>query len=248
MTSGPETGVRTGRRRTGRVSWGIVDAVLCWVAGGVAAGIVGIPLYSRATGLDIDPVYTFGLLLPAQQFTVILAVYLVSRLKGRGSLAADFGLDLGFRLSDARALFLGAALEFVLAAAVLPLLTLSREAEPQQLLRDLQDSQGAPPVFLFVIGAVVLAPLVEELLYRGLLLRALLRRVQPAGAVFLSALVFALVHYVGDPSTLPFLPALTALGVALGLVALRTGSLKWPILIHAGFNLTTTLLFLVASG
>jgi uncharacterized protein len=247
VTSGPKTGVRTGRRRTGRISWGISDALMCWVAGGVAAGVVGIPLYSRA-GADIDPVYTFGLLLPAQQITVILAVYLVSRLKGRGSLAADFGLRFGLRLADLRALALGAGLEIALAAAVLPLLTLSRDAEPQQLLRELHHSRGAPPVFLFVIGAVVLAPLVEELLYRGLLLRALLRRMEPAGAVFASAVVFALVHFVGDPGTLPFLPALTALGVVLGLVALRTGDLKASILIHAGFNLTTTLLFLAASG
>jgi hypothetical protein len=225
----------------------VADALLCWIAGGVAAGIVGIPLYSRA-GTDIDPVYTFGLLLPAQQVTVILAVYLVSRLKGRGSMAADFGLRLGFQWADTRALALGAALEMLLAAAVLPLLTLSRNAEPQQLLRDLHHSQGAPPVLLFVIGAVVLAPLVEELLYRGLLLRALLRRMEPAGAIFASAAVFALVHFVGDPGTLPFLPALTALGVVLGLVALRTGDLKWSILIHAGFNLTTTVLFLAASS
>jgi membrane protease YdiL (CAAX protease family) len=247
VTSGPRTGLATGRRRTGRVTWGISDAVLCWIAGGVVAGIVGIPLYNRL-GVDLDPVYTFGLLLPAQQVTVILAIYLVSRWKGRGSLAADFGLRFGLRWADTRALAVGAALEMMLAAAVLPLLTLSREAEPQQLLRDLNQSRGAPPVFLFVIGAVVLAPLVEELLYRGLLLRALLRRMEPAGAVFSSAIVFALVHYVGDPGTLPFLPALTALGVVLGLVALRTGTLKWPILIHAGFNLTTTILFLTAAS
>jgi uncharacterized protein len=247
VTSGPSTGLPTGRRRTGRIAWGISDALLCWIAGGVVAGVVGIPLYSRL-GADLDPVYTFGLLLPAQQVTVIFAVYLVSRLKGLGSLAADFGLRFQLRWADTRALAVGAVLEMVLAAAVLPLLTLSRDAEPQQLLRDLHHSRGAPPVFLFVIGAVVLAPLVEELLYRGLLLRALLRRMEPAGAVFTSALVFALVHYVGDPGTLPFLPALTALGVVLGLVALRAGNLKWPILIHAGFNLTTTVLFLTAAS
>ena len=42
-------------------------------------------------------------------------------------------------------------------------------------------------------------------------------------------------------------PALTVLGAILSAVALRTNSLSRPILIHAGFNLTTTILFL-ASG
>jgi membrane protease YdiL (CAAX protease family) len=103
-------------------------------------------------------------------------------------------------------------------------------------------------VVLFVIGAVILAPVVEELLFRGVLLRALLRRVAPVTAVLASAVIFALVHYVGDPHTLPFLPALTGLGVVLAVVALRSGDLSTSIFIHAGFNLTTTILFLVSGS
>ena len=72
-------------------------------------------------------------------------------------------------------------------------------------------------------------------------------KVTPATAILVSAVVFALVHYIGDPNTLPFLPALTGLGVVLAIVALRTGDLSTSIFMHAGFNLTTTILFL-ASG
>ena len=62
--------------------------------------------------------------------------------------------------------------------------------------------------------------------------------------MLVSAVIFALVHLVGDPNTLPFLPALTALGAVLAVVALRSGNLSTSIFIHAGFNLTTTILFL----
>ena len=223
-------------------TWGIPDALLCWLAGGFVAGLAAIPVYSRPSE---NPIYTFGVLLPAQQLTIFLAVVFVSRVKGRGSLAADFGFRL--QPADLRALAIGAALEIGLAIAVLPLLSLTRDAEPQQLLRDLNQSRGTPPVVLFALGAVVAAPVVEELLFRGLLLRALLRRFEPVGAVLISAVVFALIHYVGDPSTLPFLPALAGLGAVLGVIALRTNSLSRPILIHAGFNLTTTVLYLAAT-
>ena len=117
----------------------------------------------------------------------------------------------------------------------------------QQLLTDLDKHRDAATVALFVVGAVILAPLVEELLFRGVLLRALLRKFDPPVAVLVSALVFALVHYIGDPHTLPFLPALAGLGAVLAVTAVRTGDLSASIFIHAGFNLTTTVLFL-ASG
>lgn len=242
----PRAGTRDDDRPPGRVVWGIPDAVMCWVASGVVAAIAGLPFSGRPF-TDVDPLYKFGLLLPAQQVALVLALVFVSRVKGRGSLQADFGL--GLRRADGRALAIGAALEFALAASVLPLLILNNELEPrQQLLLDLERTERFLPVVLFVLGAVVMAPLVEELLYRGLLLRALLRRVGPGPAVFISAVTFAAVHFLGDPNALQFIPALAGLGIILGVVALRTNSLSRPILIHGGFNLTTTVLLLSSGG
>ena len=82
----------------------------------------------------------------------------------------------------------------------------------------------------------------EELLFRGLLLRSLARRVTALQAVTISALVFALAHPLFDPSlgTLAVVPALFALGAVSGVVALRTGELSRSILLHVGFNLLTT--------
>jgi len=229
-----------------RIAWGLPDALLCWMAGYLGAILASIPLYASHGGTDIDTKLVFGVILPAQQLTVVLAVVYVTRLKGQKSLAADFGLVV--RLRDAKALIVGATLEIVLTLALLPIIQLDPDAQNQQLLSDLKDNRDVGTIVLFVIGAVVLAPIVEELLFRGVLLRALLRRVQPVTAVLGSAVIFALVHYVGDPNTLPFLPALTGLGAVLALVALRSGDLSTAIFIHAGFNLTTTILFLVAGS
>ena len=241
MTAAP----REPETKPARVAWGLPDALLCWMAGYLGAVVASIPLYA-SRGSNIDTKLIFGIVLPAQQLTVILAVVYVSRLKGQKSLATDFGLMV--RLRDARALVVGATLEIVLTLALLPILQLDPDAQNQQLLNDLKDHRDAATVVLFFIGAVILAPLVEELLFRGVLLRALLRKVQPVTAVVTSAVIFALVHYLGDPNTLPFLPALAGLGAVLAIVALRTGDLSMSIFIHAGFNLTTTILFLVSGS
>jgi membrane protease YdiL (CAAX protease family) len=229
-----------------RIAWGLPDALLCWMAGYLGALLASFPLYASHGGPDIDTKLIFGIILPAQQLTVVLAVIYVTRLKGQKSLAADFGLVVHLR--DAKALVVGATLEIVLTLALLPILQLDPDAQNQQLLTDLKDNRNVGTIALFFIGAVILAPVVEELLFRGVLLRALLRKTQPVTAVVASAVIFALVHYVGDPNTLPFLPALTGLGAVLAIVAMRSGDLSTPIFIHAGFNLTTTILFLVSGS
>lgn len=69
-------------------------------------------------------------------------------------------------------------------------------------------------VLLVVIALVVLAPLGEELLFRGLLLRGLVRRVRFWPAAVLSGLVFAAAH--ADVYTLwPRAITLAATGVVL---------------------------------
>jgi hypothetical protein len=83
----------------------------------------------------------------------------------------------------------------------------------------------------FVAIAVVLAPLCEELCFRGHLAAALHSRHRPAVAVGASALLFGLVHL--DPLRGP---ALLALGALYGWLAWRSGSI-WPAVIaHAANN------------
>jgi membrane protease YdiL (CAAX protease family) len=229
------------------IAWGLPDALICWLAGNFGAILASFPLYAANHGkTDIDTKLTFGIVLPAQQITVVLAVIAISRLKGQRSLGRDFGFWV--RLRDSKALVVGATLEIVLTLALLPILQLDPDAKNQQLLSDLKEHRDVGTIVLFFVGAVIFAPIVEELLFRGVLLRGLLRRTEPVTAVLVSAVIFALVHWVGDPNTLPLLPALAGLGVVLAVVALRSGDLSTSIFIHAGFNLTTTILFLAQGG
>jgi membrane protease YdiL (CAAX protease family) len=96
----------------------------------------------------------------------------------------------------------------------------------------------SPMVFLLLcLATLVLAPLLEECLYRGLVQTALLGVLGSSQrwlVVLIAAGIFAAIH-VGAV-TWHALPGLLVLGVILGYLYERTGSL-WPgIVVHAGFN------------
>jgi len=85
--------------------------------------------------------------------------------------------------------------------------------------------------------AVAIAPVFEELFFRGILLPALARRVGAGGAVILTSLVFAAFH-VHLPSFLP----LFLIAVAFALAYLYTGSLLVPMVMHGVFNAVNLIL------
>ncbi len=77
-----------------------------------------------------------------------------------------------------------------------------------------------------VIG--LLAPLAEEIVFRGAILKALLQsRLSTSGAIILSAVLFALVH--GNPAQMPHA---LIVGVLLGWMYWRTGSILPSVAFH----------------
>ncbi len=102
---------------------------------------------------------------------------------------------------------------------------LGHEWQEQQVLTDLR----AEPV-IFFLCAVALAPLCEEVLFRGLLYPAFRNKIGPGLAMTASAALFTLVH---PPQTYP---AIFVLGFALAYAYERTGTLVAPITFHAIFN------------
>ena len=97
----------------------------------------------------------------------------------------------------------------------------------------------APGVFLLtLLKSALLAPVLEELFFRGYLLHAMKRFGEPRAAA-VSALCFALVHLGGTPCAWVMY---AAMGLLLAALTMRTGSLLAPMLVHAVYNLTLVLL------
>lgn len=110
---------------------------------------------------------------------------------------------------------------------------------------DLTTLFGAGPLGAFTTVLVVglLGPVLEEVALRGVLLGALERRVGAVAAVALTAVAFSLLHV----SAWSFVP-LTALGLALGWLAVRSRSL-WPaVILHVAYNALILLSAFRAAG
>ncbi len=106
------------------------------------------------------------------------------------------------------------------------------------MLKALLDSTDPVATAIMVVSAVVLAPVFEEIIFRGLMQSALLTTLgggQRWLTILLASLFFAIVH--GGVATWQVMPGLFILGVMLGWLYERHGSL-WPcIVLHALFNL-----------
>jgi membrane protease YdiL (CAAX protease family) len=221
--------------------WGLGDFLWIYFAG-IVASVVGASIGFAITGDTSGHVgalttalSTFG------QFGTWLACLLyIARSKGR-SLRDDFGLT--FQLEDWWAPFAGIGLFLVGSALIYPLVSIANAN--QQVVDDLRQAGGAK-LAVFAVVASIIAPVCEELLFRGLLLRALRRRMSPEMAVIVQALAFALAHPMLSPTLGDFavVPALFLLGAVSGVIAVRRGDLSASIMMHIGFNLVTTLLAL----
>ena len=226
------------------VRWGLGDFAWVWLAGILGAVIVGSVAASvrgsgphhatDATDIAASVIGTGAGMLGA--------AWLVSRGKGLGTLRRDFGLVV--RIRDWPWLAAGVLLQ-VAALGAIELLQRAAgdQSSAQETVRVLERSSG-PEMLVAILGVALLAPLVEELLFRGLLLRALLRRMDAAPAVALSGALFAAAHLL-DPGAAIVLAPLLALGIISGTRAVRTGELSQSILLHAGFNLLAAAQLLV---
>lgn len=112
-----------------------------------------------------------------------------------------------------------------------------------EVLLELQRPDLPPwtPLTLWA-GAVLVAPFSEEAFFRGIFQTGLGRIIHPRGAVVLVAAAFGLAHANQPQVILP----LFMLGLALGWVYERCGSLIAPMALHLVFNLKTMVYFTIS--
>lgn len=94
------------------------------------------------------------------------------------------------------------------------------------------------PILAF-ITIVVLAPLLEELLFRGIILEGYLKNYSPANSILISSFLFALIH-----GNLAQGIGALVMGIVVGLLYWRTKSLLFCIALHIINNLTAFLLLI----
>ena len=120
------------------------------------------------------------------------------------------------------------------------------EPLPQEVVKMFGDAVARGDrleISLLVFNAVILAPLWEELLYRGFFFGMLKSRWGVFPALLFSSAVFSCSHF----SLAAFLPLLIV-GMAIGYVYHRTGSLYFAIFFHALFNGLSMAIQFISAG
>lgn len=134
--------------------------------------------------------------------------------------------------------FLALAVVAGLAAPLLGALLTQLLAHGHAVTQNIQQLGGSTPLGLrlpLVLVVVSVGPLVEELLFRGVLLSALLQRWHAGWAVAINSLAFALVHLPGLQYQWYALPELALLALVLAWLRLRSGSI-WPAVVAHSVN------------
>jgi len=224
--------------------WTLWDVLAAFVAGIVGSIVVG----SVVVGLGADafaPV-GFSLIFGGQALASFVVVWAISRRKGTGSLSVDVGLVIRGR--DWWGVPAGMGLQIAIALITAPLIFwLFPDGPPEQGVAEIAAQSESAIDQLAVFAAVAVgAPLIEEIIFRGMLLAALARRLSRWSAILLSAVIFASVHLL-DPNAIAVVPGLFLLGVALAWAAMRAGNLSLPIALHSGINLLAAISILYGS-
>jgi membrane protease YdiL (CAAX protease family) len=214
--------------------WVLLYFALQIVMGIIAIAIVAVQkglsdpnaIAALAQNLPLIALPTMWSLVAASLLTLAMLGFYLSR-KGRASaiyLDRWSQMDLGPTIAMSVGLVLiGFGFNYLYATYVFP------DIQMQESTRKLFEAIPKTTMNMIMLFSVVaiFAPLLEELLFRGLLQTSLSHYIPNWAAIALSAAIFAAFH--GDPFAFP---ALMALGAVFGIIYYKTGSLRVTILLH----------------
>ncbi|HVM27559.1 MAG TPA: CPBP family intramembrane glutamic endopeptidase [Mycobacteriales bacterium] len=221
------------RAQEGR-SWGVGDALLA---------VLVVPLLATVVAGLVD----LGLPVPDAVTLLVASVALcgLAVLAGRraaaqsGGWEAALGLDLPEWRDAWRVVGWTVALALSMVAAVGLLLLLVpplRDAEPESNV-GIVAGQPLWTLLLTAVAAVTIAPVVEELLFRGIALRGFMLRLGFWPAAVVSTAFFAVLHVQRlAAGSVIVVVAIGVLGLGLCVLARRTGRLGPGIGVHALYN------------
>lgn len=174
----------------------------------------------------------FGMLIsyPVMFFPPLLFASLKSRLNEYST--EDIPLDRGRFGKKTWCIFILTSIFATVAAAyIAEPINLLLPDMPTWLEEHMDNMLKNIPVWVTLISVSVFAPLFEEWLCRGLVLRGLLYKTNPTSAIVASAAFFAVLHMNPWQAIPAFL-----LGILFGYVYYKTGSLKLTMLMHCANN------------
>lgn len=219
-----------------RVPWLLADAAFVIAFYMVSIFFLSV-LAASLVGAGSPWIYVVPLAGAPPATLVALAIVVQGRAGSRRA-APLLGLSLPGRRAIIKAVPLvltGAAALYAVTTAQISI-TRSLGYSPDQIPRQriveaMQQDPGVEFLVIMVLLAVVVAPVAEELLFRGMLYLPLRSKTGPLVAGLIVATIFALIHgYLWGA------PYLFVIGVLLAALVESTGGLTVPIIVHALHN------------
>lgn len=209
---------------------------IAWLVGGLVLGPIAIVALGGDLEGDLDIVEIAGTSAVAW-LAFGLALVWVSNRHGTGDPAADLALRV--EPLDLAGIPAGVLTQLGLVPLVYaPLQAIwpdeFSDERIEERAQDLADQTSGPATTVLLIVVVVVgAPIVEELVYRGLLQRSATRRLGSAAGLVAASVLFALVHLIPVGY-----PGLFVTGLVFGVWTLATDRIGGAIVTHAAFNAT----------
>lgn len=212
---------------------------ISWSVGGVALGQIALTI----AGVEAGDTLSTGMLATLAGLSWAALLIGVGFAAG-GARPALVSVTWGFSRSD----LWWAPLGVVTQVLVVPVLYLPLRAiwpdtfdssSLEETARSLVDAADGALIVLLVAVVAVGAPIVEEVVYRGMLQRSAISRFGPIAGWIAASAFFAAIHlrpveFVG----------LFAAGALFGLAAMRSGRLGGAVIAHMAFNATGLLMLL----
>jgi uncharacterized protein len=230
--SSKSVGVPEGGWRPIHVLWGSLATI---AAASIEAALVA------AFDPDLDSV---AAILAVQALLAGTLIAVAVGFAARSTSLVDALGALGLR-RFARSALGAAALTYLAYIAFAAIYAALVQPQQEDVTRDLGFDEGGLAAVLGGVLIVAVAPLSEEIFFRGFMFGGLRRRFPLWAAAAISGAVFGLLHYTG-PDSIGVVPQLAVLGILLAWLYERTGSLWPPIMLHV-VNNSLALVYLLST-
>ncbi len=230
-----------------RVPWGwpevalfvilgaIASVVVTWGMGQVAVRFFGAPL-NDVFGATMSTAKSVVVLISQAVLDGLAILYLYLMLQARTD--APFWPSIGWREMRSPGKIRESALQFLAGGAVLAFVVSfaggflnSKETLPiEEML------QARISILLFGLLGVLVAPLVEETIFRGFLYPVIARRLGMAAGIAITGTLFGLMHAAQLGGAMGQIALLIFVGIVLTWVRARTGTVAASFFVHLGYN------------
>ena len=182
-------------------------------------------------------------ILPVHVLTFLMAWFYVSR-NGKYPFWKSIGFDWPENIKPKIATILSVLLAIVLFGMATVVTTLWGGSKTDL---DLLIESSLPARFVLAFAAVATAPLVEEIIYRGVLYAPLERAAGKVIAIIAVSFLFSGVHVFQYWNNVAVIVVITLLSFTLTAVRAYTGSLLLPFIIHLIFNGIQSVLIVIGA-